>query len=557
MRRLAVFVLLTFLGFTFVGSAQRIHFLQATIDDLRTKGTPVYDVTAYGALCDGTTDDTTAIAAAFTAAAAGGTVQLPRGTCIITAALLPNSNTRLVGAGIGASILKLPAGATTFTGGIVDVGAKTNIEIAHLTIDGNLDNNSGLAAPSNIRGAGATNVWIHNIESKNSVAGGIFFGSTGGLANTRILIASNVVSNCKSAGISVANARDALVSDNMVRATGAAGIALLNGEAAADFPKRSSIIGNVIDRSTAPSQGTQSGFLITYSWSGEDVIVSDNVALGAIDSSQGDGIGWVRLASSQSGSRISITGNTVHTTEGFGIDIPPDGIVANNVVNKPGTHGIALAADDLTPATNYAYNNVVVSGNIVIDPDATNIGADTYGIIIGDSSNANRTIDSLIITGNSISDAVGRMDYALSLQADAGSPITNCVITGNDFSQAGTAAIKWWQQGGGAMTAGITKLRVRNNLTFDAYSGEGTLSGGTLSVRSATSLHWPELTTIKFGVTRTGIGATGANPIGLLDAVWTAATRNLTVTSHDVTVATTTEGSDVSTFFWEFLGTAN
>ena len=49
------------------------------------KGGQVYNVMAYGAVCDGSTDDSTAFASAISAAsgAGGGIVQVPAGTCKI------------------------------------------------------------------------------------------------------------------------------------------------------------------------------------------------------------------------------------------------------------------------------------------------------------------------------------------------------------------------------------------------------------------------------------------------------------------------------------------
>jgi hypothetical protein len=53
-----------------------------TFSLFRDKGSQVFDVRAYGAVCDGSTDDSTAIAAAITAAvvAGGGIVQFPQST---------------------------------------------------------------------------------------------------------------------------------------------------------------------------------------------------------------------------------------------------------------------------------------------------------------------------------------------------------------------------------------------------------------------------------------------------------------------------------------------
>src|SRR5437016_1357060 len=73
----------------------------------------VFSVKAFGAVGDGTTDDTAAVRAAFAAVpAAGGTVYFPPGTYIIrpnanaVTMQVVNSNTQIVGV-YGSSILKM------------------------------------------------------------------------------------------------------------------------------------------------------------------------------------------------------------------------------------------------------------------------------------------------------------------------------------------------------------------------------------------------------------------------------------------------------------------
>ncbi len=115
-------------------------------------------VTNYGALCDGTTDDSVAVQATITAlGAAGGDVLFPPGTCVAKALTLP-SKVRLVGAGYGATTLKLAASANTFLvettsfttlaagGGGAGAGTSTagasQFAILDMGIDGNKANNS-------------------------------------------------------------------------------------------------------------------------------------------------------------------------------------------------------------------------------------------------------------------------------------------------------------------------------------------------------------------------------------------------------------------------------
>lgn len=123
-------------------------------------------VAAYGAKADGETDDTAAIAAAVADAAAqaaliGSTVpvRLMAGTHLvhlrpqaadagIYAAIELPSNVHLIGAGRGATVVKLDAGETAVGGHIVHNaglgGGDSGISVSDLTVDGNGDNQTQL-----------------------------------------------------------------------------------------------------------------------------------------------------------------------------------------------------------------------------------------------------------------------------------------------------------------------------------------------------------------------------------------------------------------------------
>ncbi len=119
-----------------------------------------YNVKMYGAVGDGTTDDTTAIANARSAAnsTSGGTVFYPPGTYISGNQTL-YSNVYDVGAGFGASIIKLKAGANTdlFSAQTSSInlsqanaagitGTLTNFGFRDIILDGNKANQT--AGPS-------------------------------------------------------------------------------------------------------------------------------------------------------------------------------------------------------------------------------------------------------------------------------------------------------------------------------------------------------------------------------------------------------------------------
>ena len=78
------------------------------LNTLLDKGSMVYNVRAYGAVGDGTTDDTVAIQATINAANAvgGGIVLIPMGTYKITTALTSYARIFIVGNGVGVSVIK-------------------------------------------------------------------------------------------------------------------------------------------------------------------------------------------------------------------------------------------------------------------------------------------------------------------------------------------------------------------------------------------------------------------------------------------------------------------
>ena len=98
-----------------------------------------YNILDYGADPTGANDSTAAIQAADAAAAVdGGVIYAPPGT-FIAEGLVPSSNTRWVGAGTGATILKLKAAATSpLIAQVVSAGGTFHDwSIEDMTLDGN------------------------------------------------------------------------------------------------------------------------------------------------------------------------------------------------------------------------------------------------------------------------------------------------------------------------------------------------------------------------------------------------------------------------------------
>lgn len=105
-----------------------------------------HNVKNYGAIGDGTTDDTAAIQAAVTAVAAlgGGTILFPKGTYPISSTVLVSSNIHLRGMGMGVSTIYASSALATNSPMIKNISGDTglnirldkNISLSYLTFDG-------------------------------------------------------------------------------------------------------------------------------------------------------------------------------------------------------------------------------------------------------------------------------------------------------------------------------------------------------------------------------------------------------------------------------------
>jgi hypothetical protein len=97
----------------------------------KDKGSQVFNVKAYLATGDGSTNDYMAINAALTAAASvGGIVYFPPGVYKINTRLQPASNVFLMGAGI-ASMIK---GNISLGAGVIDIASKSKVRVSNLGI---------------------------------------------------------------------------------------------------------------------------------------------------------------------------------------------------------------------------------------------------------------------------------------------------------------------------------------------------------------------------------------------------------------------------------------
>ena len=137
----------------------------------------IYDVTSYGAKCDGSTDDTAAIQSAIGAASGGGTIIFPAAICVVSPPTtgyilsLGGGNITIHGMGLGASVLKVKASAGDYKAVFGPYqGTFSNVTLTDFTINQNTTNNpvtsSIMTYPRMVinSATGGNNLTVSNLE---------------------------------------------------------------------------------------------------------------------------------------------------------------------------------------------------------------------------------------------------------------------------------------------------------------------------------------------------------------------------------------------------------
>jgi hypothetical protein len=132
----------------------------------------VYNVTDYGALGDGSTDDASAIQNAVNAAhsAGGGTVHFPYSSSayIIGTAITLYSFITIQGSGRGQSVVKMKNSANIDMFIASTAGGYDSITIEHLTVDGNAANQTGAGSHNSLIYITGSDTLLRNIRVQNN-----------------------------------------------------------------------------------------------------------------------------------------------------------------------------------------------------------------------------------------------------------------------------------------------------------------------------------------------------------------------------------------------------
>lgn len=394
-------------------------------EDIITRG-PRVDVRAYGAIGDGTTDDTTAIQAAHDSLSSGGVLYFPSGDYLIsTQILLGIDDVTIEGDGYKSKIFH--------TGNINLLranAARNNITIKKLRLVGN---SSGTSNQDGISfNLGAVNILIEDCWIEDNAYHGIAFNNQGA-SNVRII--NNVILNngmstnvtIPGAGIMVSGS-GVMVKGNYIARNGA------NGIDTATCPD-SVISNNICSNNGRSTLGTatddRNGIYIGGGGS-RNTTVSGNVCNGNGDGS-GNGNG-IKTSGGPPRDYI-ITGNVCNDNKKHGIEATGSGavgggivvgnlttgnakagiyisgggsIVSDNRVVSNGVHGINVQANYCLISNNVCLDNTG-KGILIIDDYVTVQGnlcknwvgtSQTYGIEVAATANQTRVIHNYLYSND-------------------------------------------------------------------------------------------------------------------------------------------------------------
>src|SRR5258708_1982145 len=459
---------------------------------------PIYtNVKQYGALGDGTTDDTTAIAATFAALpAAGGVVFFPPGDYKITSTIAftfgANQDVVIEGAGNArlVSTIAEPGGEDgilRFTG---DAGITARLTIRNLIIS---HTNSGLGLLDGIfvqplnYGSGGTQS-VANLELDNvRITGASKFGA-------RILGAiGGIVSNCRmntnrDSGLALTGCLDMTVIGGDYSSN-------VSGSLAGDYGitlASSSFLPackNILISGVQANSNGRKGIDVHH---GHNVHIIGNTCIG----NGYVGIYAVMEDTTKDVGDITIMGNTIDQTGGN-----------NTLVNNGVQIGTFGTTGTLTPGS------FIVSGNKIFGVDAGTTASNAIAIT---TATTGVPPDRIIISNNTIKNGAGSAGYVIEHTGTL--VISYLEITGNVLHAVSCTAGVWIQQ--------ATDIIVNaNDLRIDS----GTPNYGFLLVASANStvvgnqINGVALTSLPISTSSTTLArANTRNGVALVDTAFLA-----------------------------------
>jgi hypothetical protein len=476
----------------------------AVATNVQAKLRQTVSVKDFGATGDGTTDDTTAVQAAFNSGA--GAVYVPSGTYLISS-VEPASNQLIYGDG-ATSIFKQKAGAN-FVRPIL-ISAKSFVTLDSFAIDGN--GNAQAAGEQNhgVFIADSTDINVYNLIVHDCQGDAIgVYSNNNSILSRRIRIQNCSIYNFGRCGIVISGtgAFYVLIDSNICRigtrvTTSTAGgnsihleldsnppaspgyITVSNNTTDDPITSSGIFLGLVIDGNSIFNSVVGGGFGVITVISPANTVISNNTIAGG-GFAGNTGI-WVQDAIGAVSSNVNITGNTITGVTNGGVYAFSTVAGLNGAINISGNTFLSNSGYGITVLSD--YHNVVIDGNSMRQQlgGGISIGG-TNGILISNNAifnignNAGITFanqgatasNGSFVIGNTVGNAVVGTSTGILLANTTA--VSNLVIIANDFSGTNTPMSL------GTNPTGITHI---NNIV-----GIGTLTGSfTLSAAATTTV---------------------------------------------------------------------
>ncbi len=381
-------------------------------------GSGSFDVSSFGALCDGVEDDTSAIQAAVDAAAlaSGGTVVLPTGICRIDGTIQMASGTTLIGQGIGATFLRRGGINYPAPHFMVVFDGTEGASLQHLTIDGS----RGLASEatgslSGVELDSAREISLRSIQIKAQEGIGVVVnGTTTELANRVSILDARFDEVGGGALLLEGEWSDVLVADCTF--ADYEGVPIRHDGTGSSLPSTGLVVSGSRFTSQSPQVAIELDWVVRTN-------ISQNVIAGGIELGE---VGYATLEE-----------NVIRSDSAPGILVDDESgplVVANNVVESAGDWGVrAPVAGGSLVGLSVVGNrfrsdvggvflskgrDVLISSNSVV---ATSSGGTNHGLLVA----SDLSVENVSITNNVVRDsltgievAVGQASFDTALVAD-------------------------------------------------------------------------------------------------------------------------------------------
>jgi hypothetical protein len=403
----------------------------------------IIDVKDFGAVGNGTTDDTNAfkLAIAYANAKGGATVFVPAGKYLISSPLVFSSpNVRLLGDSRYSATLKVPANASGFFGynpNAVIILNADNCGVSSLGMDGNIANNASQAFGAIASTVATSGIYVEDCYIHDFIYNGIIASPATG-ATDSFSFSRNSLKNIGWSGISAYCSTNGRIFGNKIISCGSHGILTGYNSNVSNFTVSQyvTIEGNFVYRGTPPTSivggAAENGFMIVVGAGDQYITVTENICYDNRNAVQ-DGIGL-----GQDGTRANeglvFDSNVVVYAGLFGIDVSSNHVVSNNYIRFASQQGIKLGTDmggNLVNAT--VVNNIIDSCNLAGTGSADGIWVD--GTLT--SALPTAIYSNIKINGNRVIDfnSPAHTVYGLNISFKDNLTYSNNEFNDNDFSQ--------------------------------------------------------------------------------------------------------------------------